>query len=243
MNTKNYINLQATEFDGYIYRVMPLGRFYELFANKQNVLVRPSKWDDPFENFILNAPARLADGTIAKFAFNNDFYGQCWTRQTSSDAIWRIYSPDKTGVRVRTTIRNLLTGLQAPLGDWAHKQAFIGKVQYMGDRKLVEFGNKVFRGGLHVRALAETLLVKRNAFIHEREVRLLYLEKNKGKQDIYAYSVDPHALIDQIMIDPRLPLSDVNKVKDEIRRRTGFKGRIMRSLLYAPPKDMIFPIG
>jgi hypothetical protein len=222
---------------------MPLQRFYELFGNRQNVLVRPSKWEDPFENFILNAPARLSDGTIVSFGFNNDFYGQCWTKLTSSDALWRIYSPDKTSVRARTTVRKLLTTLQAPLSQCAHEQAFIGKVLYLGDKKLVEFGNKVFRDGLDSRALAETLLVKRVAFRHEREVRLLYSENDKAQKDIFAYPVDPHALIDQVMLDPRLLRTEVDAKKDEIRKRTSFKGRILHSLLYAPPKDMIFPIG
>lgn len=243
MNSKNYINVTQDERGDYIYRVMPLRRLFDLFSNRQNVLVRPSKWDDPFENFILNAPARLPDGTIATFGFSNDFYGQCWTRQASSDAIWRIYSPDTKSVRVRTTIRKLLSSLQAPLGEWANELAFIGKVLYLGDKKLIEFGNGIFRDGLHSRALAETLLVKRNAFKHEREVRLLCLEKDEGLQDICAYPLDPHALIDQIMVDPRLPFAEVEKVREDIRKRTGFAGRIKRSLLYAPPSGMIFPIG
>ncbi|MCR9137173.1 MAG: DUF2971 domain-containing protein [Alphaproteobacteria bacterium] len=243
MTHKNIINLTDKDLNAYVYRVMPLNRFYELFSKKQNVLVRPSKWEDPFENFILNAPARLPDGTTVSFGFNNDFYGQCWTKLTSSDALWRIYSPDKTGVRVRTTVRKLLTTLQAPHGEWAHEQAFIGKVLYLGDKKLVAFGNEVFRDGLNSRALAETLLVKRIAFRHEREIRLLYFEKDKAQKDIYAYHINPHALIDQVMLDPRLQRNDFNAKRDEIHRRTGFKGKILHSLLYAPPKGMIFPIG
>jgi hypothetical protein len=137
MKIKNIINLTKNEIDSYVYRVMPIQRFCELFRNAKNVLVRPSKWEDPFENFILNAPARLSDGTIVSFGFNNDFYGQCWTKLTSSDALWRIYSPDKTSVRVRTTVRKLLAGLQAPLSNWAHEQAFIGKVLYLGDKKIL----------------------------------------------------------------------------------------------------------
>lgn len=243
MNNKNYLNLTDTELDSRIYRIMSLKHFFELFCNRENVLVRPSKWEDPFENFILNAKARLSDGTIVTFGFNNDSYGQCWTKLTSSDALWRNYSPDKTCVRVRTTVRKLLVSLQESLGEWAHEQAFIGRVLYLGDKKLVEFGNGVFRDGLNSRTLAETLLVKRVAFKHEREVRLLYFEKEKGHKDLYGYAVDPHALIEQVMIDPRLSRSEANGTKSEIRKRTGYKGKILHSLLYAPPKGMVFPIG
>jgi hypothetical protein len=155
----------------------------------------------------------------------------------------RIYSPGKTGVRVRTTVRNLLASLQRLLGEWAHEQAFIGKVLYLGDKRLVEFGNRVFRDGLDSSALAEMLLVKRVAFRHEREARLLYFEKGEGRSDIYAYPVDPHTLIDQIMLDPRLSRSDADHEKAEIRTRIGYSGKTLHSLLYAPPKGMIFPIG
>ena len=120
MNKKNIINLRDEEVNKHVYRVMSLRRFYELFSNQENVLVRPSKWEDPFENFILNAQVRLSDGTIAKFGFRNDFYGQCWTKLTSSDALWRIYSPEKTGIRVRTTVENLFASLYGPLHEWAH---------------------------------------------------------------------------------------------------------------------------
>lgn len=243
MKNKSFINLTENELDRYVYRVMPVRRFYELFRDKKNILLRRSKWEDPFENFILNAPARLPDGTVVTFEFNNDFYGQRWTTLTSSDALWRIYSPDKESVRVRTTVRKLLAGLQNPLGEWAREQAFIGKVLYLGDTKIIEFGNKVLRNGLNSRELAETLLVKRVAFRHEREVRLLYFEKEKIQKDIYGYDIDPHLVIDQVMIDPRLSRSDADTKRAEIRERTDFKGKILHSLLYAPPKNMIFSIG
>ena len=133
MSKANFLNLKDNQLDAYIYRVFPLERLYELFRNRQNVLVRPSKWEDPFENFILNSPARLTDGTVVSFGFNNDFYGQCWTLLPSSDALWRIYSPDKTSVRVRTTVRKLLSSLQVTLAEWAHELTFVGKVRYLSD--------------------------------------------------------------------------------------------------------------
>jgi hypothetical protein len=34
-----------------------------------------------------------------------------------------------------------------------------------------------------------------------------------------------------------------NTLQGEIRAKTDFRGDIERSLLYAPPDDMVFPIG
>lgn len=244
MHNTNYLNMRDGDEDRQIYRIISMTRLYELFASRENVLVRPSKWEDPFENFILNADAQLTDGTIVRFGFNNDFYGQCWTLTAKSDAMWRIYSPQKESVRIRTTVKKLAKSLSAGLNDRVHEHAFVGKVLYLRDKPLLDFANKVFADGLDPVALAKTLLVKRNAFTHEKEVRLLYLEKeDRPEQDVFRYSIDPHAMIDQIMIDPRLSKHKVEALKQEIKGKTGFTGAIKRSLLYAPPKGMIFPIG
>ena len=173
MNEENYLNLNEADKNRYVYRIISTARLYELFANRENVLVRPSMWEDPFENFILNSPAKLNDGTVVQFGFHKSYYGQCWTLNQTSDAMWRIYSPTSDGVRIRTTIRNLALSLSGGLGQWAHIQTFIGKVRYLSDKELLQFANHVFASGLDPAALAKTLLVKRKAFCHEREVRLL----------------------------------------------------------------------
>jgi hypothetical protein len=230
----------------YVYRIISVDRLIELFSNKQNVLVSPKKWEDPFENFILKSKARLPDGEIVDFGFGDDFYGQCWTRHKASDAMWRIYSPSSNGVRIRTTIPKLAHSLASALQPWQNVQCFIGKVKYLNNAKMMEFANTVFKGKINPQAyeLAKTLLIKRPAFRHENEVRLLYFEKANGiSGSIYKYDIDPHSLIDQIMIDPRLDYSAFQNVKADIKSKTNFKGRILRSLLYAPPKNMVFPFG
>jgi hypothetical protein len=148
MVPENFLNFRSGEEDRPVYRIISTDRLYQLFSERRNVLVRPSKWEDPFENFILNAQGRLSDGTVIRFGFNNDFFGQCWTLQNASDAMWRIYSPNKQSVRIRTTVRKLAIGLGAPLGEWAHVQAFIGRVRYLRKKQLTEFANNVLKGGL-----------------------------------------------------------------------------------------------
>ena len=246
LNKSNYIDLDLEVKDQYIYRIISLDRLYELFSTKQNVLVSPKKWEDPFENFIMNLKARLPDGEVVGLGFRNDFCGQCWTRHKASDAMWRIYSPESNGVRIRTTVPKLAASLASTLGEWKNVQCFIGKVKYLNNSKLMAFANTVFKGHINPPAhiLAKTLLVKRPAFRHENEVRLLYFEKKNGKtNNIYKYHVDPHSLIDQIMIDPRVEYTEFKKIKNDIKNIIGFKARILRSMLYTPPKDMVFPFG
>ena len=173
MNNENYLNLDEKDKDTCIYRVICEKRFYELFRKRQNTLVKPLLWDDPFENFILNSKLRLDHNTLAECGFRNSYYGQCWTFNQSSDAMWRIYSPNSNGLRIRTTIRKLLMSLSKTLGDYAPERAYIGKVRYLSEPDLFNFGNEVFSNGLQDHQCAKTLLVKRTAFRHEREVRLI----------------------------------------------------------------------
>jgi hypothetical protein len=243
----NFINILESERDEYVYRIIPLSRLYELFENTENVLVKPSLWEDPFENFILKSNVRFKNGKSYDFNHQNGFYGQCWTRSKASDAMWRIYSSDKRSVRVRTTIRKLFNSLynSQNLDSQPHiglrdEKCFIGKVKYLPSHKLKAFASEFFSGqaGTRTYSLASSLCVKRPAFKHENEVRLIYFEHdvNKYKEQLFRYQFDAHQIIDQLMLDPRLDANEVETVKKEIAKRTGFKGQIKRSLLYALPE-------
>lgn len=236
-----------------LYRTLPLQRFYELFSNRENVLVRPKLWDDPFENLALTSPVEI-DGKLGQFGFHEDYYGQCWTTQSISDAIWRIYAAQKNGVpqgvRIRSTVAKVLGELsKAHTPDLARIRCFIGKVRYLTDKQLVHFAATHFADGIDMggdgKVLADSLLVKRRAFKHEGEVRLIYAatEGTEPDADLFRYDIDPHAMIDQVMLHPQLPGAAAAKLKRDIRTQTGFNGPILHSQLYSRPKGFKFIIG
>jgi hypothetical protein len=233
MSLDSYINVPRSDHDKFVYRIVGLCRLYDLFQHEQNVLVKPERWDDPYEN--LRAQLQPSGSQY-------HCYGQCWTLQRASDAMWRIYSPgpvkepDKRAVRIRSTIRKLLESLIRS-GD-STDVAFIGRVRYLSTPKLTAYVREACTPYSSARSAAETLLVKRPAFKHELEVRLLLISSNDANAEsgLYRYDVDPNALIDQIMIDPRVDDAAAEALKAEIRSKTQFRGEIKRSLLYAPPK-------
>ena len=57
--------LDIDDLDQEIYRIFSIKRFIQLMCSKELVLVNPSKWDDPFENFFLQANAIDSNGQIA----------------------------------------------------------------------------------------------------------------------------------------------------------------------------------
>lgn len=250
----NYLNLASTKKDSYIYRIIPLHRLEELFSKKKNSLIMPVEWEDPFENFILQSQFKTTTGELATIDFHDRFYAQCWTLHKSSDAMWRIYAPVPEnkksnnvryeGIRIRTTLKKLFESLSIGRNELAEVQCFIGKVIYLSKPKLEEFADTILTGFPQHQQLAQTLLVKRRAFIHEKEVRLIYFDtENCNQNKLFEYSIDPHLLIDQIMTDPRQKENDAVEMKRRIKEVTGFKGPITRSLLYKPPQGMVFNFG
>jgi len=224
-----FLNLSSRDLNQRIYRIIPAARMYQFFESGKNVLVSPKKWEDPFENVVLRSIfPRLG------------LYGQCWTRHTASDAMWRIYSPEVGGIRIRTTVRALFNSLLKATPRTGARP-FIGAVKYLSDRELIRFSQASVAGTAlsDPAECARTLLVKRRAFQHEREVRLIAVEIGKHRgQELLSYDTTPHVIIDQMMLDPRLSEADANRLRDVIRKRTGFKGSILRSLLYTLPPEL-----
>lgn len=215
--TKNLINIEESDLDRPIYRIFKFCRLEELFQEHKLTLVKPQKWDDPFENFIFNSTGELIDGKTFTFGFRDQFYGQCWSFNKENDAMWRIYSPDKDGVKVKTTIRKLFLPLYETTdktfevdGQSYNISSFIGKVEYKNTKSLKKIltdtkeMNKIVNDQTG-KLCAGTFYYKRPAFKHEKEVRIIYCEYDKRKLfDTYKFQINAIDLIDEIILDPRM---------------------------------------
>lgn len=234
----NFLNLTEAELDQDVYRIMPEKYVIRLFKQKQNVLVQPHKWRDKFENFQLKIGGYL-NGDRFSYGFCDDFVGQCWTRNCRSEAMWGIYANDplKRFVRIRSTPRKLLSALVNAHPKMPHETCFIGKVQYKREAELKAYAQSGGQLDANTKKFAPSLLLKRYAFKHECEIRLLYFgeKEDYDSNGLYRYSVDPHTMITQIMGDPNRDRRSWNCDKAQIRKETGFVGEIKRSKIYDPP--------
>jgi hypothetical protein len=235
MNEGNGIDI--VDWDAAIYRVFHLKWFMELLKTKRNGLVRPSKWDDPFENFFLKSYAEDSDGKRISFeSLANDWYGQCWTENKDSDAMWRIYSANKDGIRVSTTIRKLFASFYDTADKKASLKYYIGKVKYRSRADIENFLRKTsfskIMMGKPTRGFAEMLCIKRLEFDHENEVRLLYCNCNeKASKEVEVFPFDPDTIIDEVALDPRLSKENFDRQKALIRSHP-YSFRITQSDLY-----------
>lgn len=239
MAYNNYINLEEASIQKDIYRVIPVHRLLEMMQARKNVLAKPQKWDDPFENALLSSAMKLPDGVICSFAAKDSVYGQCWTMHAETDAMWRIYSGDKAGVKIKTTISKLFDSLKNAQKELWELRCFIGKVLYFPEKELFQKFDEIEVMNSNGSGIAETLLCKRVEFEHEKEVRLIYSGvDNECRSDILEYSIDPFDLIDEIVFDPRMPSVLVDAYKDRILR-LGFAKSVLQSSLYKPPRPFL----
>lgn len=217
-------------------------RFIEILKDKQLTLVKPHKWDDPFENALLKSAFDVS-GEIVGFEAKDSVYGQCWTQHRETDAMWRIYSHDKNGIRLSTTPRKLLDALKASVTN-RHPElsCFIGKVQYKYKSDLIKALGAISLLDTNGSGLAESLLYKRKEFSHEKEIRLIHIgEDGKCLNDIFKFDIDPNFLFDRILFDPRM---DETVRKNHIKeiRKLGCATELKRSTLYDSPKGLKFKL-
>lgn len=232
------LNLAEAELDQHIYRIMRESFVISLFADCTNVLSQVRNWKDKFENFQLNLGGRF-NGEQFEYGFRNDFVGQCWTRENLSEAMWGIYAndPKVRFLRIRSTPRKVLAALVAAHPAMPQDTCFIGKVQYKREGELRTYAQSGGQLVLSPQGFASHLLLKRRAFKHEGEVRLLYFgdAKDYDAAGLYRYAVDPHAMITQIMADPNRDRATWTADKAALQKATGFTGSIKRSKIYDPP--------
>lgn len=236
---KNYIDIEQHGYEKKIFRIFSIDRLIEMFEQKKNALVKPELWDDPFENFILNIPVKDKTGKGSKSILRKRGYGQCWTLNVESDAMWRIYSPDKNGVKIQTTIRKLFRSLYSAQTSYASISCYIGKVKYYSNKDIEKLisdriaGRKQFDGSI---GQARSLLFKRWAFRHEKEIRLIFLEPhNQSNSNVYLYPCNPLTFIDRITFDSRMSQRLYEIFKKHLKG-IGFQGTLVQSNLYRPPK-------
>lgn len=235
-------NLLRVEVQTPLWRVFPVSRLLEVCTTNELALVSPSRWEDPYENFLSQCTVAIGTEVGSLASLTRGAVGQCWTRQeTESDATWRIYAPrEERGIRVRVTAIDLLKTIwdENPLD--ANLSCFLGAVNYWPTDQIHDWVKNLKVGDALLessgKAIAETLLVKRNEFAHENEVRLLHFKHgvDEARETVRRFPCDPNSLIMEMMLDPRLSRTEADSLTKLIRC-AGYQGKLNHSALYRAP--------
>lgn len=233
-----------------IYRYLPYHYFLQMVERRVNVFAHFSRWEDPYEAFVLRSEltsdSMLKDGRERNRLYSvfGRLYGQSWTlRGSESDVLWRAYCERGQGVRIKSTVGNLIAGIRRISKDGVDIDFVrVSKIQYCERERLYRRFNGCRRNvGINDVHFIDTLFIKRTEFKDEEEVRIV-LAAGAGSPDddglccdssLLRVEIDPERFIKDVYVDPCMD----NRLFDQIMCRVKNKSDIpvRKSDLYEWP--------
>ncbi|MCF5737629.1 DUF2971 domain-containing protein [Pseudomonas syringae] len=213
-----------------LYRIMDFTKVVQIFESETLYFANPSVWDDPYEQML-------------KHPMDHAIFAQCWGRLSISDAMWRIYSRNGMGVRIATTPTKLRATIKESTKIRGLKYR-LKPVQYKSKLTLDREAKKIetdLKATYTVARAVDMLYMKRDAFRHETEWRAAIYSASEDRttpKSGIAIPVDPHFLIENIMLDPRAPGELIDAFKFYFEKKLRFAGNVSRSALYKTPKTI-----
>lgn len=158
--------------DKYLYRFISFESFVGLVQDQALTFVLLSSWEDPMEGEamfdLIKGVNNSVQGMLLSIAYYKTF-AQCWTSLPESDAMWRINSHGNRAIRlkIKRTSAEKLDGVE------------IVKVQYSDEPFKMEENT--------YNSLLKALTLKRTAFSHENEVRLIKRYRFQDETDAHEH--------------------------------------------------------
>lgn len=268
MNEIVYININKDEFVNSsrpLYKHMSLNNALRTLNKHFIWFSNPTEWKDPFEGRFLTAKYHRGN-EILDFPWVNRVYCTCVTLTASSEAFWTPYSQNQIAIELRINRQQLITELESYLDKY---DIYVGKVNYQqtdvitGELHTIPFTTNILQPFSEMWC-AELLLLKRNAYKYEDEVRIIMVEKQKKiKSDTDSIMTKPNVkkgikvgfkckntdIIKDIILDPSLERDTEMMLKNVFEEIYDFKPisnsakahrRVMKSGLYTKqkPKDL-----
>lgn len=216
-----------------IYRYVPLAQLISVIETGTLALNNPSIWPDKTEGgwisrlFSPNAPM---EGVHARAI--------CFTRESYSEAQWHVYARSAPVVRVRFNIDSILRSC-ARFDDVPGK-FYLGDVRYTDSAGMKQSLERVLPADSpepHSRKAAALLLLKRQAFAYEKEVRLIWLTR-EAVDDHILLPFDVTNAVNQILVSPYAENWAVDAVRSLINDTYRFPWSVEKSSLDRAPSWM-----
>jgi hypothetical protein len=220
-----------------IFRIFPIHRFFEMVSNDELTLVSYKKWDDPLENILKNLTVQNNNTTISFYELLDCVLGQCWSIKPECDGLWKNFASIDSGVSVQVNAMEIFDALtNQDTNKFNRSNWFIGRVKYYTREKLKtilpeKLGFVLDSTG---KELAATMLLKQDAFSYEKEVRIIWNDRDKNfqKKGIASFKIPCKKLIKKITFAPKTPICLYNIYKLRLISLGYAKNIIQRSDIY-----------
>lgn len=225
------VGISDKEMKKSIYRFISFEKLLEIIIERQIQLIKPKFWEDPFENYLSKCNIFYNEKSADFASLQEMIFGQCWTLTPESDALWRIYSTDKKGIRITSKLYKLDASV------YQQGQSFICKVNYATKDSIKKHFSNIteLNDLLNTRQQIETYLWKRKEFEHEREIRVLNVVDTSSidiNVNYKTFYIDPNDFIDEICFDPRMD-SQIENIYFKTIKALNYFGKITKSNLYS----------
>ena len=189
--------------DEYIYRYVSFESFVNIVQKKALTFVLPSLWDDTSE---LRGVYKLIEDesewvkAVLYFIILQKTYAQCWTHLAESDAMWRIYSYGNRALRIKVLTSSI---------------TLLENVKMIGVEYSDEF--EIGSAASEEEKLLKAFALKRKAFQHECEVRLISHYRFNGTEDAHEH-IKAFMALDKSDSGRKILKSYGNSVEESIHR-------------------------
>lgn len=222
-----------------LYKYFSIKNLGYLIDNSKLYIDKIDSWEDCYENFFLKCNF-IKDGyNVEADNLIPGVFGQSWTTKKESDAMWRIYSNDKCGIKIKTTAKKLFKVYY--IDDECMANTWFGKVKYDSMQDIINsVEGKIKQQMLYEvfqYTFPETEFMKRTEFWHEEEFRVVVMldsqriNKHKGCRRL-AYNIDVSDFIDEFCLDPRLSDTEFDEQKEKLIKLGVNGNKIIKSNLY-----------
>lgn len=235
-----------------IYKIMSFSGLARTLSQKIMSMSKPKTWPDPFEVFLLNSVSQMKDGRWVGYGpLREKIYCQCWSQRKECEGLWNTHSENYNYVKIKSTSEKIMKYLYDTSNDFHYLSYFCGRVSYVEEdeiEKLFQEGIGKFFTSSSYMSIISSLLIKRNPFDYEEEVRFIFdvpsrddidMSKIKNRwnvaDDYFYFSIDINDLIDGIVLHPYLDATRANEIEKDIRGY-GYTGNIIQSSLFKKRK-------
>lgn len=234
-----------------IYRYTTVERLMEMIHEQKLVLVKPSLWEDPFENILSKVIYNDGKDDISLSGITDTYYAQCWTKSKECDGLWKNYtnmnSSPNDGVKITTQAHKLYRYVSKCDNDrFCDINTFIGNVNYDSDKSILAFFKSINIDWItdpSGKNPTKTLYLKRNEFKYENEVRVVKIvdEHSRALHDskLHSVQIDPFHFISSIVFSPMMDDEIYLRHRNNLLKMGFDEKKISKSTLYKSFSDII----